>query len=88
MTTATSQQNGNDTPEEKPLHKRLLQFFLAFGLTLTFVYGVLPAVTASVPILSKMHSYLSINGIDPSRYYYTDVEQVAEGEHYIENAIR
>lgn len=87
MTTA-SKLNHSDSPNQQPLHKRLLQFFLASAITLTFVYGILPAITASVPILSKMHTNLVQNDIDPSRYYYTDVEQVAEGEHYIETAIR
>ncbi|WP_153306547.1 hypothetical protein [Desulfogranum japonicum] len=54
---------------------------------LLFVYGLLPVVTSQVPILAQMHSYLDQNGIDPSRYYYTDVEQVAEGEHYLEIAL-
>ncbi len=87
MTTAIKTSR-DDTTLVLPFHKRLIRFLMAFGLTLAFVYGVLPAVTNSVPILSKMHSYLSQNGIDPSRYYYTDVEQVAEGEKYIENAIK
>ncbi len=88
MTTASSRLNRCEAPAQQPLPKRLMQFFLAFGITITFIYGVLPAITASVPILSRMHNSLSQNGIDPSRYYYTDVEQVAEGEHYIENALK
>lgn len=87
MTSAINQAS-RDTSVTLPFHKRLIRFLVAFGLTLTFVYGVLPAVTKSVPILSRMHSYLNQNGIDPSRYYYTDVEQVAEGERYIANAIK
>lgn len=76
------------TISQLPLKQRLTRFLLLLGTVLAFVYGVLPAVTDQVPILARMHSYLNNNGIDPSRYYYTDVEQVAEGERYIAQAIK
>jgi hypothetical protein len=31
--------------------------------------------------------YLDNNGIDPTRYYYTDVEQVQEGEDYLRSVL-
>ena len=34
-----------------------------------------------------MSVYLDNNGIDPTRYYYTDVEQVKEGEEYLRFAL-
>ena len=34
-----------------------------------------------------MSVYLDKNGIDPSRYYYTDVEQVQEGEDYLRTVL-
>jgi len=77
-----------DSSNAQPLLYRLAKFVLAIGVALFFVYGVLPIVTSQVPILARMRTYLDNNGIDPSRYYYTDVEQVAEGERYLEQAIR
>jgi len=73
--------------ELEPFSQRLFKFIITLTLTLIFVYGVLPLITNQVPILAKMHSYLENNGIDPSRYYYTDVDQVEESELYIEQAI-
>jgi hypothetical protein len=34
-----------------------------------------------------MSDLLDTSGIDPTRYYYTDVEQVWEAERYIESAL-
>jgi hypothetical protein len=34
-----------------------------------------------------MSVYLDNNGIDPTRYYYTDVAQVKEGEEYLRFAL-
>ncbi len=31
-----------------------------------------------------MSQYLENNGIDPTRYYYTDVVQVKEAENYLD----
>ena len=77
----------NRTVDHLPLATRLKRFLLALSLVLFFVFGALPMLTSQVPILARMSSYLASNGIDPSRYYYTDVEQVAEGEQYIADAI-
>jgi hypothetical protein len=72
---------------EKSLLYRLSSFTVILGCTLLFVYGFLPFLTNSFPILSRMSSYLDDNGIDPSRYYYTDVEQVKEAELYLETVL-
>lgn len=60
---------------------------VSFGVALLFVYGFLPLLTSSFDILSTMSEYLDENGIDPTRYYYTDVEQVAEAEHYLQSVL-
>jgi hypothetical protein len=39
------------------------------------------------PILHRMSQHLTENGIDPTRYYYTDVEQVKESENYLRQAL-
>ncbi|HMM38349.1 MAG TPA: hypothetical protein PKB11_06280 [Desulfovibrio sp.] len=66
---------------------RLRNFTLALGSMLIFTYLLLPLVTRSCGILNRMSIYLDANGIDPSRYYYTDVEQVIESERFITNAL-
>lgn len=73
---------------EKSLPVRLKNFVLALGTTLAFVYLFLPFLTSSCGILNRMSVYLDANGIDPTRYYYTDVEQVQEGEQYLYNALK
>ena len=68
---------------EKSLFDRIIKFILALTLVLTFVYGLLPLLTGSFDVLHRMSQSLDENGIDPSRYYYTDVEQVIESEQYL-----
>ncbi|KAF5060229.1 hypothetical protein DSECCO2_327950 [anaerobic digester metagenome] len=72
---------------EKSLAVRLKNFVLATGTALAFVYLFLPLLTNSCGILHRMSVYLDNNGIDPTRYYYTDVEQVKEGEEYLRFAL-
>jgi hypothetical protein len=72
---------------EHSLPVRLKKFFLALGTALAFVYLFLPLLTSSCGILHRMSVYLDNNGIDPTRYYYTDVEQVQEGEDYLRRAL-
>lgn len=67
--------------------RRLGKFVLFLGLALFFVYGLLPILTRSVPVLEKMAGYLDENGIDPTRYYYTDVPQVKEAELYLNEVL-
>jgi hypothetical protein len=64
-------------------------FRLASSLAgILFFFGLaLPLLTRSVPILHHMAENLAENGIDPSRYYYTDVEQVQEGERYLSRVL-
>jgi hypothetical protein len=73
---------------EERLAVRLKKFVLVMGAALAFVYLFLPMLTNSVGILHRMSVYLDRNGIDPSRYYYTDVEQVQEGEDYLRMVLR
>ena len=72
---------------EKSLAVRLKNFVLATGTALAFVYVFLPLLTSSCGVLHRMSVYLDNNGIDPTRYYYTDVEQVKEGEEYLRFAL-
>jgi hypothetical protein len=72
--------------EPSMLH-RLKDFVTSLSVCLLFVYVFLPYLTESVGILNKMSHYLESNGIDPSRYYYTDVEQVREAENYLETVL-
>lgn len=68
---------------EKTLFTRVLQFVVTAGIMLSFVYLFLPLLTKSCAPLQRMSDCLEETGIDPSRYYYTDVEQVQEGEEYL-----
>ncbi|MBU1566166.1 MAG: hypothetical protein KJ630_11120 [Proteobacteria bacterium] len=71
----------------KSLPLRMFRFGLSLGLMLTFVYVLLPALTGSCSILQRMSLSLDETGIDPSRYYYTDVEQVKESEIYLQTVL-
>lgn len=68
---------------EKSLFDRIIKFILTLTLVLTVVYGLLPLLTGSFDVLNRMSQSLEESGIDPSRYYYTDVEQVMEAEQYL-----
>ncbi|MFV0437306.1 MAG: hypothetical protein ACK5PS_07945 [Desulfopila sp.] len=80
-------QSADREPVHPSLTRRWARFVLLLGLTLLVVYGILPLLTRSVPILAEMSAELDSNGIDPSRYYYTDVEQVAEAEQYLHSVL-
>ena len=62
---------------------RLKRFLLTGAVIIAFVYGFLPWFTQSLAPLRQMQQHLQETGIDPSRYYYTDVEQVSEAEAYL-----
>ena len=72
---------------DKSLLHRLRNFTVILGGVLLFVYVFLPFLTDSFAILSSMSAYLDENGIDPTRYYYTDVEQVKEAEQYLDSVL-
>lgn len=71
----------------KSLPQRLRNFIITLGAVLLFVYGFLPLLTNSFEVLTRMSQYLDENGIDPTRYYYTDVEQVREAEQYLDSVL-
>jgi hypothetical protein len=72
---------------DKSLLHRLFNFTIILSGVLLFVYVFLPFLTGSFAILSSMSAYLEENGIDPTRYYYTDVEQVIEAEQYLDSVL-
>ena len=74
-------------PHKTCIGSRLARFIVLLGLAAFLVFGVLPALTSNVPILDRMAHYLDENGIDPTRYYYTDVEQVREAELYLRTVL-
>jgi hypothetical protein len=67
---------------------RLRNLVIFLGAALAFVYVFLPLLTRSFDTLSSMSDSLDENGIDPTRYYYTDVEQVKEAELYLESVLQ
>jgi hypothetical protein len=71
----------------KSLPLRLRNFFLTLACGLFFFYVLLPFVNDTIPVLRQTSSLLEEHDIDPSRYYYTDVEQVAEGEAYLRSVL-
>lgn len=73
---------------EKSLVTRWRNFILALGAALFAIYALLPLLTRSFDTLTAMSQHLERTSIDPSRYYYTDVEQVEESERYLHNALR
>lgn len=76
-----------ESTANESLAQRLRNFGIATGTALLFVYVFLPFLTRSCDVLNRMSHYLDENGIDPSRYYYTDVEQVQEAENYLESVL-
>jgi len=55
---------------------------------LLFANILLPALTRSCEPLQRMARVVEESGIDPSRYFYTDVEAVGEAVHTIDNSLR
>ena len=70
------------------LGRRLCRLALAMGGLLLFATVLLPALTRSCEPLQRMAQVIEDSGIDPSRYYYTDVEAVGDAVHTIENSLR
>lgn len=73
---------------QKSLSLRLRNFTLTFGLLLLFIYGALPLLTRSFAPLQRMSESLEGNGIDPTRWYFTDVEQVKDAERHLNMVLR
>lgn len=69
------------------LPQRLRNLVVSLAAALLFVFVFLPYLTSSFGPLRRMSAYLDENGIDPSRYFYTDVEQVVEAEQYLESVL-
>lgn len=67
---------------------RWCRLTLAVSCVLVFSNVILPALTRSCDRLSRMAAALEDSGIDPSRYYYTDVPAVGDAIHNIDNALR
>jgi len=78
---------GVDTMAKKNLPRRITAFVLVLGVSLVSIYGLLPWLTDSITPLASMSRSLHESGIDPSRYYYTDVEQVKESEQYLRSVL-
>lgn len=70
------------------MSQKCTKLVVSLGACLFFVYVFLPYMTESVDVLNKMSQYLDDNGIDPTRYYYTDVEQVKEAENYLATVLK
>lgn len=62
---------------------RFGRFLCLLGGIIVFVFAFLPWLTQSLNPLRQMEQHLQETGIDPSRYFYTDVEQVSEAEAYL-----
>jgi hypothetical protein len=69
------------------MSRKIGKFAASLGVCLVFIYVFLPYLTESVGILNRMSQYLESNGIDPTRYYYTDVAQVKESENYLDTVL-
>ena len=76
------------SPVKRNLSQRLRNFIAACSAVLLFVFVFLPFLTSSFDILGSMSAYLDENGIDPTRYFYTDVEQVEEAEQYLDSVLK
>ncbi len=72
---------------EKCRSQKYTKFIVSLSTCLVFVYVFLPFMTKSIGVLNSMSEYLEDNGIDPTRYYYTDVSQVKEAENYLETVL-
>lgn len=83
-----SPQKAHAETYQQPLSVRLRRFFIGLLLLLGSVYVILPAITKSVSVLHTMSIYLQHNGIDPSRYFYTDIEAVTDAENHMEEVMQ
>lgn len=75
---------GPDAMDEISIFKRITRFIVVISLTLTIIYGILPWLTNSFDVLNHMSQSLDESGINPTSYFYTDVEQVFESEQYLQ----
>jgi hypothetical protein len=73
--------------KETSMLRKVGKLAVSLSVCLIFIYVFLPYLTESVGILNRMSQYLESNGIDPTRYYYTDVAQVKEAENYLDTVL-
>ena len=78
---------GHDIMAKKSLIRRLAAFVFVLWVTFAVIYGLFPWMTHSFDPLTRMSQSLNETGIDHSRYYYTDVEQVRESEQYLRGVL-
>lgn len=76
------------TMQKQSLGKRLGKFFVGIVALLLFSNVFLPALTRSCDKLEHMAQVLEEDNIDPSRYYYTDIEAVGDANHELSNTMR
>ncbi len=73
---------------EISLRVRVRRLIIGAIAMLFFAIVFLPALTRSCDKLEYMAQVLEEDNIDPSRYYYTDIEAVGDANHEISNTLR
>jgi hypothetical protein len=67
---------------------RIRKLVIGIVALLLFSNVFLPALTRSCDKLEYMANALEEQNIDPSRYYYTDIEAVGDANHEVSNTLR
>ncbi|MBW2467547.1 MAG: hypothetical protein JRF02_09620 [Deltaproteobacteria bacterium] len=76
---------GTDSPQWL---KNWIRFLGSLLLIIFFVFIFAPWLQKKVPAIDTLGKYITESGIDAGAIYYTEVEEVAEGDQGIRNTFR
>lgn len=68
--------------------KNWLRFLCCLLLIMFFIFTVAPWLQKKVPAIKTLGRYITESGIDAGAIYYTEVEEVGEGDQGIRNTFR
>jgi hypothetical protein len=79
--------NHGDRREPARLHVRLARLFLWVAVVLAFIYIIGPFISET-PLVSPLTRFIDEHSIDADALFYTEVEEFAEADVHIRNAVR
>lgn len=73
---------------QQPLFLRFGKLLLGIAVIVLFSTVLLPTLTRSCDKLAQLSAMLEEKEIDPSRYYYSDVDKVGDASQELSNTMR
>ena len=83
--------NDDRTTADDPRGRSRVSAWLRLGLGLAVIWVcvfVVGPLMERIPSIGRMHEYIRENSIDATALYYTEVEEFADAETHIRNAMK